>query len=390
MRWTIWLLASSVLALAWSLPAQAQTQAPCPGAPEPELFLEWDSSLENLAFDGRGNLYLSDSGKDQTVRVKVDGSSSIALDRGGNGLVWGPDERLYVAVPAGDATDILRAVDADATSFEVYVAGVPAYNGLDFDGAGNLYASDDNLQPPATPPDLIRIPPADPSKWEAWTDLTGPDGIVYDPVHDVLYTDIVADQSSPIIRFSPTDPSKSEVVAFLSFGLFTLEPNAHGPQGDPQNTVPKGPDDLTVGPDGLLYVAGHVSGEVIRLDPVTGEACILASGLEEPSSVRFARGFGPHDGKLFVSTWGGTGVVGLAQTTAGAPPAGKVWMLDLGPLRAPSATPAGSNGTGGPEISFDDNEFGDGPSADKDAAQLPGLVLGAALAAAALARRRIR
>lgn len=347
------LLAASLVALLLATPAKAQgTQPDCPNAPVPELFLTWDSSLENLAFDGNGHLYLSDSGRDQVVRVGLDGQGEVALPRGGNGLAWGPDDRLYVAAPDGDAYVILRSTDANATQFDVYVDGVPAYNGMAFDGEANLFVSDDNLQPPATPPDLVRIPRADPSAWEAWTDLKGPDGIVYDPVNDVLYTDIVADQSSPILRFSPTDTGKLEVVAYLSFGALTLEPNVHGPQGDPQATVPKGPDDLTLGPDGLLYVAGHVSGELLRLDPATGEACVLASGLEEPSSVRIARGFGGHGGKLAVSTWGGTGVVGLGLTTAGTPPMGKVWMFDVGFIEDAATgaivAPTAVNGTSSP------------------------------------------
>jgi sugar lactone lactonase YvrE len=381
-------------ALAWAMPGPVQaqgTQAMCEDAPAAELFLEWDSSLENLAFDGHGHLYLSDSGRDQVFRVGPDGDSSMALDRGGNGLVWGPDDRLYVAAPGGGAYDILRSTDANASAFEAYVQGVPTYNGLAFDGAGNLYASDDNLQPPATPPDVIRIPRADPAKWEAWTDLTGADGIAYDPVRDVLYTDIVADQSSPILRISPVDKAVADVVAYLSFGLATLEPNVHEPQGDPTNSIPKGPDDLTVGPDGLLYVAGHVSGEVIRLDTATGDACILASGLEEPSSLRFARGFGEHGGKLFVSTWGGNGVTGLGQTTAGMPPAGKVWMFDLGFTGGPTAFPqAPSNSTS----QTDDGNCafcGDEVVSDEPKKDTPGLPAFAALlvlAIAAIATRR--
>ena len=376
------------LLLAWSASLQAQTQAPCPDAPTPELFLEWDSSLENLAFDGHGHLYLSDSGRDQVFRVGPDGRSGLALARGGNGLAWGPDDRLYVAAPAGDTFEVLRSTDANATDFEVYVAGVPAYNGMEFDGAMNLYLSDDNLQPPATPPDLVRIPRSDPAKWEGWTDLTGPDGIVYDAVNDVLYTDIVADQSSPILRFSPTDKARLDVVAYLSFGIATLEPNAHAPQGDPQNTIPKGPDDLTIGPDGLLYIAGHVSGELIRLDPASGQACIVASGLEEPSSVRIVRGFGEHGGKLAVSTWGGNVVSGLAQTQAGQPPVGKVWMFDLGFQEDPVTGNVSAPTSTGPTHLFDDNDFTDPEPPKKGSPGVAPLLVIVALGAAALAMRR--
>ena len=375
-----------LLAFVPSLAGQA-TQDPCPEAPTPELFAAWDSSLENLAFDGHGHLYLSDAGRDRLVRFTPDGKSEVALEGVGNGLVWGPDERLYVAKAEGDAWDILRSVDANATAFGTYATGLPAYNGMAFDAVGNLYVSDDNIAPPETPPDLVRVP-AGGGSWEPWTDVYGPDGLALDPGLNALYTVVPADQSSPVLLLSTTDRSATQVVAYLSFGVATLAPGAHPPQGDPAYPEPKGLDDLTLGPDGLLYIAAHLSGELIRLDPDTAEACILASGLEEPSSVRVAHGFGAHGGKLFVTTFGGTGVTGLAANQAGMPQAGKVWMLDVGfveePVSGTVTAPETSTETG-PVYSFDDNDF-DAPPDKKDTPVGP--LAFAALAAAALVLRR--
>lgn len=384
------LLLAVLVGLAGLPAASAQgTQGPCDVAPPAVLFLENETSLENLAFDGAGNLYLSDAGGARILRVGPDGTVSGQIDLDAHGIVWGPDDRLYAAVTAGeDLYDIQRSTDASATAFEVYSAGLPVYNGMAFDGAGDLYVSDDSVAPPAQPPDLVRIPRDDPAAWEPFTGLYGPNGLAYDPATDALYTVITAEQSSPVLRLSPQDASVA-VVAYLSFGVVTLQPGAHAPQGDPAHPVPKGLDDLALGPDGRLYVVGHLSGELLRVDPADGSACLIASGLEEPTSARFAHGFGGHGGKLFVTTWGGTGVTGIAAGSADQHPPGKVWVFDLGFEEAAGAALVNDNATGsGQQVSFDDNDFSDDePDPGKDAAGL-GFVVVLALPLAASLRRR--
>jgi hypothetical protein len=284
------------------------------------------------------------------------------------------------------------------TAFEVYSKGVTTYNGMAFDGDGNLFVSDDNIAPPAQPPDLIRVPRANPMDWEPWTPIYGPNGLAYDAATGALYTVITADQSSPVLRLSATDRNAVEVVAHLSFGAATLEPGVHEPQGDPLLPLPKGLDDLALGPDGLLYITAHLSGELLRVDPATGDACLLASGLEEPTSARFAWGFGPHGGKLFVTTWGGVGVSGIALGQAGMHPVGHVWMFDLG-FGEPPRAPGVQNPQSSPAQTLSQVPVAPGPH---DCEEMPcpepakdspaGLVAVAALALGLVAaqRRRLR
>lgn len=373
-------------------PAASQTQATCDVAPTPVLFTETETSLENLAFDGNGSLFLSDAGSDRILRYGPDGRLATTIDMDAHGIVWGPDDRLYAAVTAsGGLNDILRSTDASATQFEVYASGLPVYNGMEFDAAWNLYVSDDNIAPPEVPPDLVRIPRDDPAKWAPWSSMYGPDGIVYDPALDVLYTVVPADQSSPVWRFSPTDPEDAEVVAYLSFGAADLAPGVHDPAGDPRQPVPKGLDDLTLGPDGRLYIAAHLSGELLRLDVATGEACLLASGLEEPSSVRIAHGFGEHGGKLFVTTFGGTGVSGLALGQAGMPPTGKVWMFDVGFVEdAANGTVAPPPATQQPSTSNGGLASSSPTGGGKESPALGSLAALVAFGLGAVARRRLR
>ncbi|MWV48707.1 SMP-30/gluconolactonase/LRE family protein [Rathayibacter sp. VKM Ac-2803] len=74
----------------------------------------------------------------------------------------------------------------------------------------------------------------------------------------------------------------------------------------PVDGVPMQPDDIAFGPDGALYVtdaAGatapywEASGRVVRIDPATAEATVLASDLPSPNGV----GFSPDYDALWVS-----------------------------------------------------------------------------------------
>jgi sugar lactone lactonase YvrE len=68
----------------------------------------------------------------------------------------------------------------------------------------------------------------------------------------------------------------------------------------------KVPDDMTIDRKGRLLIAAFGSGEVIRLDPDTGATCAIASGLQDPTSVRFGRGHGWSSHSLFVTGADGT------------------------------------------------------------------------------------
>ncbi len=306
------------------------TQAACEGAPAAELFAQWDSQLENLAFDGLGNLYATDLGADRLVRFDTDGEATVILAADGvHGLVRGPDGDLYMgAAPdgSGGATGMWQVwhmtdLTPGAATHDVIASGIDVANGLAFDAEGNLYVSN----PLGTrAPYLVKLPAGDPADWAEFWGEYGPNGLWYDAGDDSLLAAITADQSSTIVRIPVADPDAWTIVADLSFGAVTLQPGAHAPRGIGQPLVFKGLDDLTLAPDGLIYATGHVSGELLRVDPADGSACVMVSGLEEPTSVRVAEGFGAYDGDLFVTDMGGVGVTALATPGAGA-----VWRVPM-------------------------------------------------------------
>jgi hypothetical protein len=116
----------------------------------------------------------------------------------------------------------------------------------------------------------------------------GADGVVV--AGDDLYVAEITDPQSTVLRVPLAHPEQAAPVARL---------------GD--DGVPRLIDDLDLGPDGALYVASAL-GSVFRIDPATGSACTLLSGLPPLASARFASGFAPYDarrGDLFVSSEAG-------------------------------------------------------------------------------------
>jgi len=305
-------------------PAAPQALHPlCADAPTPVLFAQWDTQLENLAFDGAGGLYVSDLGGDRLLLANRSGALSVVDEVAGmHGMAFGPDGHLFVGATSHDGTPgVWRYSTTPPTAgARVEVAsGLQAANGMAFDAAGNLFVS----SPLSTQgPYLVKLPADDMAAWQPWTDTYGPNGLVL-MADGGLLAAITADQSSPLMRFSTSAPDAPSTVAELSFGAATLQPGVHAPSG-PLTVVPKGLDDLTIAPDGFAYATAHVTGELLRVDLATGDACAWANGFEEPTSVRVANGFDTWAGYLFVTDMGGVGVTALA-----GPGAGAIWAVPL-------------------------------------------------------------
>ncbi len=304
----------------------------CPGAtPSLTQFAQWDSQLENLAFDDTGNLVVVDLHGDRLLLYDPAGHLLAVTDlAASHGITWNAADRHFYATgvleemagPAGVVR--FQVADGSFGPMTPYSDGHRVVNGMAFGPDGSLYTSD----PLATaPPYLNRIPPGG-GPAAPWRDHYGPNGL-WPASHGGeagLLIAITGNQSSPI-EFVPFDESVPRAILHTStLGAATLQPSLYAPHGDAY-LAPKGYDDLTVGPDGNLYVTAHVTGEVIRIEPDTGFACAVASGLEEPTSLRFApASFGPHAGDLFVTDMGGTAVTALV-----GPGAGAVWRLDTNP-----------------------------------------------------------
>ena len=237
---------------------------------------------ENLGFDGHGGMWVSELELGRVVRFNSRGKpgTSIAVAHPGAEEL-GFDGRMYLdygdSVPSGSSpgqAGVERFNPRSAKpTLAPFASGLPMANGGAFDSAGNLYVSNTDGA------GIVQIRPngkIDPAFARATAGLSGADGLTVSGPY--LYATLLTDPTSPVIRIPLDHPSRYSTVVKLSD-----EPGAGN----------KGLDDLTIGPDGRLYVAS-AAGQLLRVDPFTGAACLLYSGVPL-TSVRFVLGFPPFN-----------------------------------------------------------------------------------------------
>ncbi len=259
--------------------------------------------LEQLAFDGHGGMWVSPINQNFVERFDAKGTLTKTVPvPGPGGLILGPDGLIYVNISSGPSAPGVMRFDPTQINpvAQLFVSGLPGVNGDAFDNAGNLYVSTEDQ-----PPSVLRIRPdgTRDAPWEQAAAFYGANGLAVDG-HN-LFASITFDQRSPIEIVPIADPAAHRVFADLSLGVLSRQPAVNPP--DPRAPlVPKGLDDMTLGPDGQLYVVGFSSGELLRVDPRTAKACVVVSGLETPTAVQFAVGFGVFDSAdLFITETSG-------------------------------------------------------------------------------------
>lgn len=269
------------------------TQDPCPGRVTAPA--EWKSYgtdvLENLLF-ADGSLWVSNSSAGRLIRLGPDGTEQGGLDDvPPGGLAVGPDGLIYMGWGNGISDSLLKRGLAKVVRFDAadpagtlqtYAEGFDMANGVTFAPNGDLFVSNDVGYGP------VRIPRAQPAAWVAF-DVWGTNGLVVDPAGENLHAAITFDQRSPIERIPLSNPAAHETAVVLTAGVASLEPAVYT---DPDLSKPlvglKGLDDMTRTADGTLYVVANGLGELLRVDPSTGDACLVAGGFRNPSSVRVA------------------------------------------------------------------------------------------------------
>ncbi|MET8872428.1 SMP-30/gluconolactonase/LRE family protein [Nocardia sp. NPDC004604] len=219
---------------------------------------------EGLAYDARGDLWVSRVRRNEVVRYDPSGrvTATVAVPYPG-AVKLGPGQQIYVTygnfltnlVPGATGGGVVR-IDPEAAipEAETFVSGLGMANGAAFDAAGNLFVAD-------TSTGVIRIRP-DGSLDTEWSDRAkhfGADGILVDG--NALYVTLYLSPNGRILRIPLDDPAHATVVAEL----------AAGPGAPPL------PDDLAIGPDGLLYDA-TTSGRLVRINPADHSTCTILTG----------------------------------------------------------------------------------------------------------------
>lgn len=255
-------------------------------APAPVPVLDF---VENVGFDGQGGLWSGIFFGDRIERLDPSGRVTATVPLKGPGAIHrGPDGLMYAVTGAdfltglglGGKAGLVRFDPAAPRAVQTVAAGLGYGNGGDFDDAGNFYISQTFFGRIAKVHPDGRLQPA-------WTSIPFPNGLEAAGPH--LYVSQTLEPRA-LTRMWLSNPASRRKIT--SFGW------------------PVGTDDLTLGPDGRLYVAIFPLGQLVRVDPATGATCTLHQDITSVSSARFAGpDFGPHAGDLFLST--GRGVVRL-------------------------------------------------------------------------------
>jgi sugar lactone lactonase YvrE len=252
-------------------------------------------SLENLEFDARGGMFISASTSKAIDRLTPDGrvSTTLANVNSPGGL---RKRGRYLYFNTGDAAQsgVLSLADGTLSRYDlrthqvsVRAPGLTMPNGLVFLPGGDAAVSRDL----GSGTGITRIRSRDPGHpWFNWAALDDTNGMAVDRSGRTLYVDQTFTAESAVYRISIRDPRRMSVVARLGDG----------------GGVPKGLDDLTIDRKGDLFLAANSAGEVIRLNPRTAARCVIGTGFQNPSSLKFGRGRGWRSDSLYVTGFDGT------------------------------------------------------------------------------------
>lgn len=235
-------------------------------------------SLENVEPDGRDGLLVSASDQDAVLRVRRGGGTSVVaagvtspggLRVTGHTLTFTTgDGAVSGALGTPDGT--LERLDLRTGRRTTWATGLTMPNGLVLLPDGSALTSRDVAG--LNPTGITRVTPAGVVQ-PSWSDQADSNGMAVDPTGRYLYSDETFTLASNVYRTEIAHPERRVLVASL------FEPG-----------VPKGLDDLTLASSGALYLAANGAGQVIRLDPRTGDWCVVVSGLTTPSAVKQGRG----------------------------------------------------------------------------------------------------
>lgn len=249
--------------------------------------------IENLEPDGTGGMLIGASSRDAVERLLPDGTTTTVASVPAPGGLRVRGQTLHAVTGGSFLRGILEPGEGTVDMIElrtgerrVYSEGLEFPNGLVFDRDGDAYVSRDFGEDAH----ITKIPADDPMNSDRrWAALKDTNGLAVDPTDTWLYASTTFNAEAAVYRILLDDPTVIERIAEL------------GSLTDPFN----GLDDMALGRDGHLYITANGMGRIWRLDPVSAERCIIASGLQNPTAAKFGRGPGWPSEHLYVSGWDG-------------------------------------------------------------------------------------
>lgn len=251
---------------------------------------------------------------------------------GANGLRTGPDGRVYVAQVAGSQISALDLDTGELQTISPQGAAIVAPDDLDFDAAGNLYATEyyDGR---------VSIRTADGRTRVLRDDVPGANGIAF--YRDRLFVDecriggrlleIDLDGGPPRVlaenlpmpnALAPGPDGKLYYPVLGTNDIWRIDPDG----GEPERVAGDlgVPDAVKFDPDGFIVSTQVGTGEVLRIDPRSGDRTVLATIAPGLDNLTFA------GSRLLVSSFTGRVTEILAGGgTRDVLPGGLTWPLDL-------------------------------------------------------------
>ncbi|MFC7447271.1 SMP-30/gluconolactonase/LRE family protein [Rhodococcus daqingensis] len=253
--------------------------------------------LENLAFDGRGKMLLSEGtlfgdGAIRTLSPAGKTGTLVSDFTGPGGIVLHGDNVLFttgntaMAGLSNSKNGTVESVNLDTGEQTTVAKGLTMPNGLARLANGDLLVTR-NL---GSDQGLTRIPAAQPhTPASVRTDLGSANGLAVSADGAAIYVGNTFDSNTEIRELDATD---------LTGTIRTLKVAGSG--------ATNAGDDLTVGADGNVYMALNGAGKVVRVDPATGTTCEIGSDLPLTSSVRFGSGPGWDPAALYTTSFDGS------------------------------------------------------------------------------------
>lgn len=291
-------IVTACLALALAGVAQAAPPPACQGTVTQQTLYENQGRLESLIVGNAGRMYVSGADTSQGEiaylariarpgaeprRIATAGEGPGGLAWAGRQLVWGNGNNMANGQQGDDnPVATLFKVDAGTGVKTPFASGLGMANGVTAGPDGGYFASNDFGNK------LDRIS-RNGTVQHGWASVESANGLVVSRNGKYLFANQTFAPVSSIVRISLADPTRIRT-------WFTREGEV------PYQAVFDG---LARDDAGSLYVAAWLRGEIWKID-ANRRACVLASGLGNPSNVAFGRGkSGFRSGDLFTTSFGG-------------------------------------------------------------------------------------
>jgi sugar lactone lactonase YvrE len=264
------------------------------------------SKPHSIAFDGQGNLFVSNYSCPGTVS-KVTADHSVSVFATGlclpDGLAFGPDGALFV----GDrGTNQVMRVSANGGNATVFATGFQNPMALAFDRTGRLFVTNSNAGAVVSLDSSGVVSPF-------VRGLNLPDGLVFDQSNQLFIADYLAGQ---IVKVdNDTVPSPTSTATSTSTPTATTTPT---PATTPTSTVPPIADRLTINGGALTTTSTNVRLDVSAANADGGQAGLSMSFSNDGQSWSAWESYAASTSWQLTSGDGTKTVYGRFKNSAGA------------------------------------------------------------------------